>query len=53
MKKLLRLILVLVLVVVAVKFCSDRFGSIVSLPGSSDRESTEDSGGWLRPKEKT
>ncbi|MBP5398359.1 MAG: hypothetical protein J6Y32_07045 [Bacteroidales bacterium] len=52
MKKILRLILVLVLVVLAVKFCSDRFGSVISLPGSSDKESSGESGGWLRPKEK-
>lgn len=53
MKKIIRIVIVLAVLLLAVKFCSDRFGSIISLPGSSDGDNTEESGGWLRPKEKT
>lgn len=53
MKKIIRIVIVLAVILLAVKFCSDRFGSIISLPGSSDGDNTEESGGWLRPKEKT
>ena len=53
MKKGIKLILALVAVILLVKLCSDHFGSVISLPGSSDGESSEESGGWFRQKEKT
>ena len=52
MKRLLKLVLAFVLILLAVKLCSDNFGSVISLPGGLGKESTGDSGGgWLRPKE--
>lgn len=53
MKKLIRIVLVLAVVLLAVKFCSDKFGSIISLPGMTEEETTGDTGGWFRQKEKT
>ncbi len=53
MKKLIRIILVLAVVVLAVKFCSDRLGSVISFPGSSTGGNDDENGGWFRPKEKT
>lgn len=53
MKKIIRIVLVLAVVLLAVKFCSDKFGSVISLPGSTGEETTDDSGGWFRQKEKT
>ena len=53
MKKLIRIVLVLAVVFLAVKFCSDKFGGLITLPGSSDGETADDTGGWFRQKEKT
>ena len=54
MKKLIRVILALVVVVLLVRLCSDRLGSVVQLPGGLGKESTEESGGgWLGQQEKT
>ena len=51
MKKGIKLILALVVLILLVRLCSSQFGSIISLPGSSDGESSEDSGGWFRQKD--
>jgi len=53
MKKIIRILLVLLVVVLAVRFCTNKLGSVIPFPGSSDEETTEDSGGWFRQKEKT
>ena len=53
MKKLIKLVLTLLVILLAVKLCSDRFGSVISLPGGLGKENTEDSGGWFRPKGQT
>lgn len=53
MKKLIRIILVLAVVVLAVKFCSDRLGSVISFPGSTSGGNNDENGGWFRQKEKT
>ena len=52
MKKLLRLILVVAVIFFAVRWCSQNLGSVISLPGGLGTGSTEESGGWFRPKEK-
>ena len=53
MKRLVKLLLALVVIFFLVKLCSDKFGNVIPLPGGLGKESTEDSGGWFRPKEKT
>lgn len=53
MKKLIRLVLTLLVILLLVKLCSDRFGSVISLPGGLGKENTEDSGGWFKPKGQT
>ena len=53
MKKLIRLVLTLLVILLVVKMCSDRFGSVISLPGGLGKENTEDSGGWFKPKGQT
>ena len=53
MKKLIKLVLTLLVILLAVKLCSDRFGSVISLPGGLGKENTEDSGGWFKPKGQT
>lgn len=53
MKKLLKIILVLVVLVLAVRYCANKFGSVISLPGMTEKETTEEDGGWFRQKEKT
>lgn len=53
MKKIIKLVAALLVLLLVVKFCTDRFGGIISLPGSSDSSSSEDTGGWFSPKEKT
>ena len=54
MKKLIKPLLALVVLILLVKLCTDRLGSVISLPGGSGKESTEDSGGgWFGQKEKT
>ena len=52
MKKLIRIVLALVVVVLLVKLCADRLGSVISLPGGLGKESSEESGGgWFGQKE--
>ena len=54
MKKIIKLLLALAVILLLVKFCSDKLGSIISLPGGLGNESTEDTGGgWFGQKEKT
>lgn len=58
MKKLIRLVLAVAVVFLLVKYCSDKMGSVISLPGglggSNSEESGETgSGGWFTPKEKS
>ena len=54
MKKFIKLILALVVIILLVKLCSDRFGSVISLPGGLGEQSTEESGGgWFGQKDKT
>lgn len=53
MKKLIKPILTILVLLLAVKLCSDHFGSVISLPGGLGKESTEDSGGWFKPKGQT
>ena len=53
MKRLIKIVLTLLLILLAVKLCSDHFGGVISLPGGLGKEGTEDSGGWFKPKEKT
>lgn len=53
MKKLIRLVLTVVVVLLVVKLCTDKVGSVITLPGGLGGEQTEDSGGWFTPKEKT
>ena len=55
MKKLIRLIVILAVAYLAVKYCSDHYGNVISLPGglggNENTENTEDSdGGWFSPK---
>lgn len=52
MKKLIRPILALLVIFLLVKVCSDKLGSVISLPGGLGTDNTEGSGGgWFRPKE--
>ena len=54
MKKLIKLVLAVVLILLAVKLCSDNLGSVISLPGGLGKESSgESGGGWFHPKEQT
>ena len=53
LKKLLRLIITIAVVVLAVKWCSGRFGSVVPLPGGTEKENSDESGGWFRPKQQS
>ena len=53
-KGIVRLILVVLAVFLIVRLCSSNLGSIITLPGGlGGGETTEDSGGWFKPKEKT
>ena len=52
-KGVIRLVLLLAVVFLVVKLCSDNLGSVISLPGGLGKENTEESGGWFKPKEKT
>lgn len=52
MKKLLRLVLAVVVVFLVVKYCSDKYGNVINLPGGLGGNETEESGGWFTPKEK-
>ena len=49
-KSVVKLIVALVVVFLAVKLCSDNFGSVIALPGGSETGNTEESGGWFSPK---
>ena len=53
MKKILKLVVALVAIVLIVRWCSSSFGSVISLPGGSSRETSEESGGWFSPKQQT
>lgn len=56
MKKLIRLLVAIVVIVVLVRYCGDKFGNVISLPGGlggATENTTEDSGGWFRPKNNT
>ncbi len=57
MKKLVRLIVILAIAFLAVKYCSEHYGNVISLPGGlggNGNENTEETdGGWFTPKEKT
>ena len=56
MKKLIRLLVAIVAIVVLVRYCGDKFGNVISLPGGlggATENTTEDSGGWFRPKNNT
>ena len=54
MKKGIKIILALVAIILLVSLCSEKFGKIISFPGSSsDGETTEETGGWFRQKEKS
>ena len=59
LKKLLKLVITVVVVFLAVRWCSSNFGSVIKLPGGSGnpggtigsgKESSEESGGWFSPK---
>lgn len=53
MKKFIRIILALVVVVLLVRLCAGRLGSVIPLPGGLGKENTEESdGGWFGQKEK-
>lgn len=54
MKKLIKPILTILVILLLVKLCSDKLGSVISLPGGLGQEKTEDSGGgWFHPKGQT
>ncbi len=57
MKKILKLIVAAVVIVLAVRWCSSSFGSVIPLPGGgssntkgSGTTGSEESGGWFSPK---
>lgn len=57
MKKLLRLVITVAVILLAVRWCSKQFGSVITLPGgsggtigSSENTGSEGSGGWFSPK---
>ena len=55
MKRLIRLVLIIAVAYLAVKYCSDHYGNVISLSGglggNENTETTEDSdGGWFSPK---
>ena len=46
----------IVAIVVLVRYCGDKFGNVISLPGGlggATENTTEDTGGWFRPKNNT
>lgn len=54
MKRIIKIVLALAVLFLLVKLCSDKLGSIITLPGGTGSESTEESGGgWFGHKEKT
>ncbi len=64
MKKLVRLIVFVVIAVLAVRYCSEKFGGTISLPGglggggsetteaTTEGNSGKTNGGWFTPKDK-
>lgn len=53
MKKIIRVVLVLLVLFLAVRFCASKLGNVITIPGMTEKETTEDNGGWFRQKEKT
>ena len=56
MKKIIKLVVAVLLVILAVRFCTSQFGSVIQLPGGLGGESTGSGGsdgGWFSPREKT
>ena len=53
MKGILKLVLGIAVLLLLVRWCSSRLGSVITLPGGTGQESTEGSGGWFSPKEQT
>ena len=54
MKKLIKPILTILVILLLVKLCTDKLGTVISLPGGLGKENTEDSGGgWFHPKGQT
>ncbi len=58
MKKILKFIVALVIIVLAVRWCSSSFGSVIPLPGGGSSNTggtvgtgSEESGGWFSPKQ--
>ena len=53
MKKLIRLVLAVLVILLLVKLCTDKLGTVITLPGGLGQENTESSGGggWFHPKE--
>ena len=52
-KGIIKLILAVAVVLLVVKLCSDNFGGVISLPGGTGGNSSEESGGWFSPKGQT
>lgn len=57
MRKLIRLIVVIAVAYLAVKYCTDHYGNVIQLPGGlggTQTETTEETdGGWFSPKKQT
>ena len=53
LSKLIKPILAVLVVVLLVRWCTSSLGSVITLPGGSGGGSSEGSGGWFSPKEKT
>ena len=54
MKKIIKLVVAVLLVFLAVRFCTSQFGSVIQLPGGLGGESSSESdGGWFSPREKS
>lgn len=60
MKKILKFIVALVIIVLAVRWCSSSFGSVIPLPGGSTGNTggtgstgSEESGGWFSPRQQS
>ena len=53
MKGILKLVVGIAVLLLLVRWCSSRLGSVITLPGGTGQESTEGPGGWFSPKEQT
>ena len=53
LSKLIKPVLAILVVVLLVRWCSSSLGSVITLPGGSGSGSSDGSGGWFSPKEKT